>query len=190
MVLSDQIKIQTRLQHQELEGVLIPKIKSIRTGEDYARLLQLFYRYFAPLEKDIGALMDSRLPDFDQRRKTATILIDLDFLEHKGNFPTQEFACPKIQNFPQALGALYVMEGSTLGGRIIGNMIGRQLNLHSEAGLSFFIGYGDDTKKMWKRFLHILNDPNLSFLEMEEVILSAQFIFIHFTSLVKQQNKD
>lgn len=186
MGLSDQIKLQTRLQHQELEAVLIPKIKSIRSKDDYASLLQLFYGYFAPLEKDIGALMDSRLPDFDQRRKTGTILRDLDFIKHKVNFPTQEFAIPVIQNFLQALGSLYVMEGSTLGGRVIANMIGRQLNFPSEIGLSFFNGYGDATGNMWKRFLHILNDPNLSVLERDAVIFSAKITFIHFTSLVKQ----
>lgn len=183
--LSDQIKFQTKQQHQELEAVLIPQIKSIRSNDDYAKLLSLFYGYFAPLEKDIGALMDFRLPDFDQRRKTGTILRDLDFIEHKGYFPVQDYVYPEIQNFFQALGALYVMEGSTLGGKFIANMIGRQLNFHSEMGLSFFNGYGAATGNMWKQFLHILNDPQFSILEREAAIFSAKNTFTHFTSWVR-----
>lgn len=186
MVLSDQIKLQTRIQHQELEGVLVPKIKAVRSKEDYASLLQLFYLFFNPLEKDIGALMDSRLPDFDQRRKTGSILKDLNFIEHKWKSPTPKVVSPDIQNFPQALGALYVMEGSTLGGRIIAKIIGQQLNLPPETGLSYFEAYGDATEKMWNQFLQLLNDPDFSLLERESVVFSAKSTFIHFTSLVKQ----
>src|SRR5690606_7004565 len=186
MMLTDQIKLQTRVQHQELEAVLIPKIKSIRSMEDYAKVLHIFFGYFDPLEKAVAVHTDHRLPDFDQKRKTGTILKDLDCIENEGNFPIREFAIPEIQNFHQALGALYVMEGSTLGGRVIANMIGRQLNMQAETGLAFFNGYGEGTGVMWDKFQRIINDSNFSEFERQAVIITAKITFIHFTSLVKQ----
>jgi heme oxygenase len=52
-----------------------------------------------------------------------------------------------------ALGCLYVLEGATLGGQLIGRQVQRQLGLRSEHGCAFFAGYGaDQTGPMWKAF--------------------------------------
>jgi heme oxygenase len=52
----------------------------------------------------------------------------------------------------KAFGCLYVMEGSTLGGKIIYNILKKQLGLSDSAGASFFYGYGPATGEKWKTF--------------------------------------
>ena len=63
---------------------------------------------------------------------------------------------PVIENHLQSLGALYVIEGSTLGGKIISKMIKQQLKTEVMA-FTFFTGYGDQSANMWNSFTHILN---------------------------------
>lgn len=47
----------------------------------------------------------------------------------------------------QSLGALYVMEGSTIGDKIISKMIEQQLKTEFMA-FTFFMGYGDQSANM------------------------------------------
>src|SRR5690554_2021543 len=60
-VLSEKLKDETKTSHQELEKLLVQKIKRIRVAEDYLTLLGYFYSFYAPLEKEIvSQLKDSR----------------------------------------------------------------------------------------------------------------------------------
>jgi len=59
---------------------------------------------------------------------------------------------PEIKNTAQAFGALYVIEGSTLGGQIIKKMVQKQLCMEGNNGLSFFDGYREATSDMWQVF--------------------------------------
>jgi len=77
------------------------------------------------------------------------------------------------------LGALYVIEGSTLGGTIISKMIKQQLAIPDNKGLSFFNGYGSETEKMWQDFKLFLDRP-LKPAEEAVVIRSANDTFNKF----------
>lgn len=48
-----------------------------------------------------------------------------------------------------ALGTLYVVEGSTLGGRVLTPRIGTLLSLTPERGVAFFSSYGPQCAAMW-----------------------------------------
>ena len=61
-----------------------------------------------------------------------------------------------IENHLQSLGALFVMEGSTLGGKIISKMIMQQLKTEVMA-FTFFTSYGDQSANMSNSIKHILN---------------------------------
>jgi len=63
---------------------------------------------------------------------------------------------PVIEIHLQSLGALYVMEGSTLGDKIIYKMIIQQLKTEVMA-FTFFMGYGDQSANMSNSIKHILN---------------------------------
>ena len=144
--------------HQELEKKLVATMRNMQCVEDYARLLQLFYRYFGGLERLIEKFIDeATLPDYDMRRKAALIGLDLETL----NAPLPATAAlnelPVIKNTQEALGALYVMEGSTLGGQVIKGMLARQLNIDDDFATLFFNGYGTNTGQMWQSFKQALD---------------------------------
>lgn len=64
-------------------------------------------------------------------------------------------ACPPpvLDSAAEALGSLYVMEGSTLGGRVIQRHVERCLGEAGRAACSYFGGYGAQTGAMWRAFL-------------------------------------
>ncbi len=185
-MLSDKLRTNTSDYHQQTEVMLVTRIKGIDSKSDYAALLGLFYSYFGGLEKLIDNAIDkSQMTDYDHRRKTASLKSDLEYL----NAPIPDFApadaLPKIRTHARALGALYVIEGSTLGGKIISKMVTQKLSLPHSAGLSFFNGYGADTDTMWAGFKEQLNGVADTDAETE-VINAANDTFLCFKEWIKQ----
>ncbi|MBB1285972.1 biliverdin-producing heme oxygenase [Flavisolibacter sp. BT320] len=167
------VKNATQSVHEEVEGLLLPALASIRTTEDYASILKMFYGYFYPLEKQIeNHIQAGNLPDIKERRKAASILHDLRQIGQ----PTENlFLCdtlPAINNAPQAFGALYVLEGSTLGGKQIAKMLTKNPAI-PEGATRFFSGYGDQTGSRWKAFLEVFNQQP----QKEEVTAAATETF-------------
>ena len=181
------LKDNTVIAHQELEALLIPKLRAVRNRANYARLLQTFYGYFAPVEKRIEQHISSfQLPDILKRRKATFLLDDLACL----GLPTDQLPMsnflPKLESEVEAWGALYVLEGSTLGGRGITKMLLKQcpeLTLHE---LKFFNGYGDETGPMWVRFQKTLNNLSYQPEEIAVVIQSANATFLNFKHWIEQ----
>lgn len=158
MTLAEELKTYTQTNHQLLERKLVAKMRAMRTHQDYANLLVIFYSYFGGLENLIDKhLQTNKITDYNLRRKANLLANDIMFLG--GTLPAlaPKHFLPEITNHFEALGAMYVMEGSTLGGKIISQMVNKQLGLTE--GLSFFQGYGDDTMMMWQRFREVLNQP-------------------------------
>jgi heme oxygenase len=157
-MLSDDLKEQTQVNHQLLEKKLVLKMRSLCSQSDYVKLLSFFYSYFGGLEQQISKhLIMERIPDYMRRRKAEALLADIKTLGAEPPALADGSHLPTIVDHRQALGALYVMEGSTLGGEIISRMIGKQLSLVK--GLSFFKGYGHETADMWQAFKADLNKP-------------------------------
>lgn len=178
-MISLQLKEQTKQAHQSLEKVIIQQIKKIHTEKEYQQLLKLFYGFYQPLEHHIDQFIDdNNLPGYTKRRKAESILIDLK--EIHGN--TDLSLCddlPLVDSVGKALGAMYVLEGATLGGSIIAKMLNGQASIPYEQ-LSFFMSYKDNSMTMWKEFTNILN----SYAEKEnvgrEMIVSAKTTFEKF----------
>jgi heme oxygenase (biliverdin-IX-beta and delta-forming) len=160
LIFPDYIKTYTKLEHASLEKQLIGIIKGIHKHEQYIHLLSMFYGYYQALEYIMEQYLTQELiPDIGQRRKSAALLQDIRDLG--GNNPARtEPGIPVINSYAGALGAAYVLEGSTLGGVIIAKMIRQQLpELPTGKGFSFFTCYGENASEMWKKFrtyLHAL----------------------------------
>jgi heme oxygenase len=179
-MLSEKLKENTQKNHQQLEKVLITKLKSIRSTAEYAGLIKYFYGYFGGLETRIeAALNPNQIPDSAGRRKTGSLANDLTFLGADIPAKAGGNALPAINNHLEALGALYVIEGSTLGGKIISKMMQQQLGM-GEDGLSFFLGYGDNSMPMWEKFKAMLNRQANNPEEEAVVIAAANQTFLKF----------
>lgn len=173
------LKHHTACEHQALEEKVLPQLQALRGLPDYIRLLKTFYGYFKPVEERIGKQLHAmQLPDLQQRRKADWILQDLTFSNaHVTDLP-QATNLPKINNRHQAFGAMYVLEGSTLGGRGITKMLLKNSALQlNEMQVHFFNGYGVETGARWMTFLQCLNQQETSDTAMEQMIFSANETF-------------
>lgn len=171
--------------HQDLERVLIPRIKNTSTSAEYIRLLQLFYGYYYPLEQHIAAHLDTSFPGgFENRRKAFLLLQDIAVISG-GSVDTPALCTdiPKITDNSQALGALYVLEGSTLGGQVISQILTRNVTAPElPKALTFFEGYGAATQDMWDGFVHYLEGYNGTDAQKARLIQSAADTFLKFRS--------
>ncbi|MEO6136096.1 MAG: biliverdin-producing heme oxygenase [Ginsengibacter sp.] len=188
-MLSEELKLKTKQHHQQLEVKIIGAIKSIQHKNDYVQLLQLFAGFFGALEVSIDQIMDLKfLPDYALRRKATALHSDLILLSASLPIKLESQNLPTIENSLQALGALYVMEGSTLGGQVIAKMI---LNkLPEEKAFSFFKSYGEKTNEMWNFFKATIDAIDLTKDEMDIVIESANETFHKFSLYVDFVNAD
>lgn len=184
-MLSKTLKEETKDLHVALEKAMVPMIKHIQVKQDYVNVLALFYSYFGGLEKKLETVGDLNVPDHQLRRKKEAIADDI--LSLDGSLPelTPEQHLPKIENKLQALGALYVMEGSTLGGIYISKMIAKQLNIQDGISLSFFEGYGDKTEDMWNSFRSNLDEQVIKSEEQAVVIQAANQTFLKFKNWIE-----
>jgi len=180
-MLTEKIKTATQHSHQETEKILVGKMKTMRSVNDYAGILKLFYGYFGGLEQQIEKYINAdNLSDYNERRKTAAVADDLVALGHALPNKAANNELPIIETKLQAFGALYVIEGSTLGGKIISKMVQQHLGIKDGRGLSFFNGYGEDTGKKWSGFQQILNSIASGPEEEDEVITAANNTFAKF----------
>jgi heme oxygenase len=176
VMLNEQLKESTQPSHQELEKKMVSLIKKINNRQDYVKFLKLMYGYYSALEKRVQEYVSDM--EIEKRRKAERLLEDISYFE---STITTDMCneLPPITSHAEALGAMYVMEGSTMGGKIIAKMIKGQAGIDGPSGFSFFNGYGEDTGRMWEEFKAFLNRP---FDEMEKLnlILTANRTFITF----------
>lgn len=189
----EQIRAQTSENHTRLEQtrLLLPISEKNLTKEKYVEILKKFYGYFLPLENlvDNFPQIQTYLPDYNTRRKVDLIYQDLlQVVPAYAGKPLE--LCkdlPRITNTSEAFGCLYVMEGSTLGGKLIAKVLKDELNLDASNGASFFNSYGKETGSKWKLFqqalvnfssdsstnLLIINAANETFSKFEKWITKA-----------------
>lgn len=179
--LLEQLKSETLSNHQQLEKNLIFKLKEMASLQDYLYILQIFYAYFGALEDQINKYIGAdQLSDYAARRKTLSIKEDIVALN--GIVPEKATAAdlPVIDDVLKAFGALYVIEGSTLGGQVISKMISKKLELATDEGLSFFRSYGEDTMAMWDSFKVVLESHANTQHEADVITQAANETFQKF----------
>lgn len=180
-MLTEKIKAATQQYHQETEKILVSKLKNMRSANDYSNILKLFYGFFGGLEEQIGQYINSsNLKDYSERRKAAALANDLQALDNTLPPKATGKQLPVIENELQAFGALYVIEGSTLGGQIISKMVQQHLDINDSQGISFFKGYGEDTGKKWAGFQQLLNTIATNDADQNELITAANDTFAKF----------
>lgn len=185
-MIMQRLRAETKVTHQNLEKLLIPYIKSANSGDSYLKLLSLFYGYFKPVEQQIEQYIDSSfLPDFDERRKSHTIIKDIQSVNAGKELPMICSDLPSINGRYEALGALYVLEGSTLGGQVISKMLKNSLGFENNDSLAFFSGYGDDTENRWAIFSDIMNKHVVGPTTQNETVSGANETFIKFRHWVE-----
>jgi heme oxygenase len=125
----------------------------VKTREEHISRLKRFYGFVKPLEERFVAVLGVDHSLLQGRLKTGLLRDDLRFFEEYGpDLPLCE-ALPKLESPREVVGALYVMEGSTLGGQMISRHVESTLHLSEGRGYSYFASYGPNVAKRWREFL-------------------------------------
>ena len=175
-MLSTQIKEFTKSNHQETEKKVVLRIKNISNNEDYIALLKCFYSYFNAVENAIAPYINSVLPDYKERRNSSYIKADIE--ELGGTIDKLPPAtATEVKDAIQAMGALYVLEGSIMGGPYIVQMLQKK---GIEKGFSFFSGYGAESGKKWGVFTAALNILPQTETDVAKAVDAARETFKNF----------
>lgn len=172
-----QIKQTTAASHTALEAlpvsgsILSPSL----TVPQYAHYLNLMADVVWDTEAHIFPLAANVFSDLDDRKKLDSLLADL----KKSDAPKTVFntVFKKDISVPFALGILYVVEGSALGGRFILKNITATIGFDGTDGATYFHGYGNRTGMMWKRFLDTLSAYAMDDKHAEEILAGANYAF-------------
>lgn len=79
-----------------------------------------------------------------------------------------------------AAGALYVIEGSALGGRILSRRLQESLGIDPGSGGRYFFGHGAETALRWRGFIEWLEGMQLDRAGAEAAAAAAQAVFERF----------
>lgn len=149
----------TRAQHEQLERVM-PSLE-VATPAAYLALLRRQHGFYAPLEDRLLVHAgDARIAalDLPARCKAPLLARDIAVVAARlgeddavAALPLCE-ALPDVRTLPAALGALYVLEGATLGGQLMLRHVGASLGLDAAAGAAFYASYGAHVGPMWRTF--------------------------------------
>ena len=188
--LLDALRTGTALLHVALEKRLPFFCEQLDAGW-YQRLLQAYYGFYGPME---AALYDSGLiPEgYDPvlRVKTPTLLGDLTALGLDARAIHALSRCTELPVFdtPAAcLGALYVLEGATLGGQVLRREMAQRLDVNAENGGAFLNVYGTETGRRWKDFLDYLGSLPLDAVAKQRAVDAARSTFSCFEQWLDSQ---
>lgn len=139
--------------HARLEAAL-DLLRAPLQQERFRHVLERFHGFHVVWEGTVRrhpglrAFLEERTRLPHLRRDLAALGASLDEMEH---LPACLAAADLAGCEAAALGSLYVMEGSTLGGQLISRALA-EADWTPEGGLTYFNPYGRETGAMWRAF--------------------------------------
>ncbi|RYY58180.1 MAG: hypothetical protein EOO24_62055 [Comamonadaceae bacterium] len=149
----DALRQATAARHGAIDSLLGLRSPFGRTH--YGRVLQGFEAFLTVWEPRMARALPPHLqPWFAATARSALARRDLEAL----GLPTVPAAAcvPSLDAWPDALGSLYVLEGSALGGQYIAAQARRHLGLSAAHGAAYFHGCGTATVERWRGFQRLL----------------------------------
>ena len=188
--LLEALRAGTALLHAALEKRL-PFFSERLDAQWYRRLLQAYVGFYQPME---AALYGSGLiPEgFDtaMRVKTPTLVNDLYALgldDHAIDSLPRCLELPTLDTPAACLGALYVLEGATLGGQVLRREMAQRLDVNADNGGAFLDIYGVETGRRWKDFLDYLGNQSLDAPARQRAVDAAHSTFSCFEQWLDSQ---
>lgn len=171
--------------HPMLVGLTQPGYSLVR----YQNLLFAYFYIYQVLEVEITRYLEFQEYSFDYASRLKLPWLSKSIGFFCDNFvpkysPNRPLALPVIKNVGQLIGALYVVEGATLGGQHILKSLSNQYSLSSSDGFRFFQGYGDQTPYNWQEFLHFSNSISGHVDYCSAAVESAVLVFQLFENVL------
>ncbi len=171
-MLLEQLKNSTKVEHEALERDMALD-RHLRDRDSYRRLLQCWYGWYAPWEAMAWREAPPEIAIFlEDRWKTPMIVADLRYLGDSRSRAIEQAAIEKPNSVAAWIGAMYVLEGSTLGGQVISRLIEERLGLNGSGGVAFFKSYGPQVGARWREFREFA-ERNVPERERDAAVRSA-----------------
>jgi heme oxygenase len=184
----DYLKQATRSNHEATEST-VSLMDPALTRADYVAVLQRMYGAVRAWDDWSTAHAPPALtPLLQGRRRSSLIEADLNALNahipatHADDGVSLETLLRgnEAEGTAAFLGAMYVIEGSTLGGQYIARHVEQTLGFEPGHGDSYFRGYGDQTGSMWRDFKAVLAEVPDAHTDL--VVQSAKEMFDFFAA--------
>lgn len=147
--------------HDEVEKCYYPKMlfQTQITKEEYCDYLQIFLLLHNEIESQFdNFIKEWNLYEFDYASYKRADLLDMDLKNL--DCITQEVkneAPILIENFGQAVGFLYVLTGSTMGGMLLSSKVEQSNALKDFQSINnYFLAFGELTMPKWQNFVQFM----------------------------------
>ncbi len=146
----------TRPLHDDIEALL--GLEAPMPIARYGRILRGFHEFLQLWEPRVRHALPAALrPWFDGRGRASFAARDITALSVPDDAPLRAAARASQQRMlldspAAAMGSLYVIEGSALGGRVLTPRLLAAHGLTPERGAAYFNGFGAQTGAMWHEF--------------------------------------
>ena len=125
------------------------------TFDYYQSVLKKFYGFHAPLERALVSANFLEIHDFTSFKVSELLKQDL-FRWHIDQDSLPMIAAVDPFSVEQAVGYLYLREGSALGGQLIARHLQTHFGYSPGQDIFFFSGDGSHTGAVWKKFRDLL----------------------------------
>ncbi|WP_316803341.1 biliverdin-producing heme oxygenase [Pedobacter nototheniae] len=187
------LRTETAEKHKELESLMFVNeiMANSLSISNYKKLLTINYIIHQKLEHKLIAQLDAAVAgklEMDKRVKLPALEKDLHYWKiDTDTLPDLNFEIFAPANHTaEILGALYVLEGATLGGNVIKKHILANPEFKNDAaGLSYYGVYGEELGAKWKTFVTLLNE-SVAEADYAKCVNSANATFDNLINLSKQ----
>ncbi|GGH05836.1 biliverdin-producing heme oxygenase [Pedobacter zeae] len=192
-MIANLLRTETAERHKTLESLMFVHeiMNNSLSIDQYKKLLTVNYIIHQKLENTLANMLDADTAaalEMNRRLKLSALEKDLNYWGIDNlTLPGLDFELylPK-KNTAEVLGALYVLEGATLGGNVIKKHILANPNFKDqEGGLNYYGVYGDELSTRWKKFVSILNE-RVEEADYKHCINSANQTFNNLINLSRQ----
>lgn len=192
-MIANLLRTETAENHKKLESLMFVNeiMNNSLSIEQYKKLLTVNYTIHQKLENALANMLDADIAaalEMNSRLKLSALEKDLNYWGIDSlTLPGLDFELYLPQkNTAEVLGALYVLEGATLGGNVIKRHILVNPNFKDkDDGLNYYGVYGEELSTKWKIFVSVLNE-RVKESDYEHCINSANQTFNNLINLSKQ----
>ena len=154
----ERLRADTRTVHDRLETT-IPLLNPLATERTYATYLAALLGFHRPIEQALRSVHGlSELPlEVEQRWKSSHLAADLESCASCSVAAVPDCdRTPAVDDLPDALGCLYVLDGATLGGRVIHRHLATRFPETMTHAARYLQIYGTSTRLRWDQLCAVL----------------------------------
>jgi heme oxygenase len=148
----------------------------------YRTILTVYHRYYTAIEPAIEHCLAAAGSPFDYVERRKRPWLEQDLARFGGSpppvpLPPAVHLLTRLSSLGEAIGVLYAIEGSTLGGQVISRHVGRSLQVDADSGGRFFTGYGAETEARWLQFCQFAEQIAGAPAELQAALRAAERAF-------------